>query len=113
MKAILLAGLVSIWAVVASAHSPLMATTPANEATLAEIPTEIALIFKNNIRLTRVTSAHENGDPMKVEISSQTKFATDFLLPFNGVERGDYIIEWRGLGEDGHALNGSFVFTVK
>jgi len=26
---------------------------------------------------------------------------------------GIYEVEWRGLGADGHALNGTFSFTVK
>jgi len=26
---------------------------------------------------------------------------------------GNYLIEWRGLGGDGHALNGTFSFTVE
>ena len=93
MKAVLLAGLVSIWAVAASVHLPLNATTPASEAIVAEVPTEIALTFKNENRLTRVTFSNTKADPIKLNLSSQTKFATDFLLPFVGIERGDYPIK--------------------
>ncbi len=29
------------------------------------------------------------------------------------VGAGVYVVEWRGLGSDGHALNGTFSFTVE
>lgn len=46
MKTILLAGFIGIWATNAIAHSPLESTTPANEAIIAEVPTEVLFDFK-------------------------------------------------------------------
>jgi methionine-rich copper-binding protein CopC len=34
-------------------------------------------------------------------------------LPMQDMGPGSYVVEWRGLGADGHALNGTFNFTVK
>ena len=34
-------------------------------------------------------------------------------LPMQDMGPGSYVVEWRGLGTDGHALNGTFNFTVK
>ena len=47
MKKILLAGLIGIWATGAMAHSPLDGTTPANEATVTEMPTEVLMDFNH------------------------------------------------------------------
>jgi methionine-rich copper-binding protein CopC len=41
MKKILFAGLLGIWTTGAMAHSPLDGTTPVNEATVTEMPTEV------------------------------------------------------------------------
>ena len=40
-------------------------------------------------------------------------FTKRYQIPFEAVGVGKYLIEWRGLGEDGHALNGNFSFTVE
>ena len=41
------------------------------------------------------------------------QFAQEFALPMQDMGPGSYVVEWRGLGADGHALNGTFNFTVK
>ena len=47
MKKILFAGLIGIWATGAMAHSPLDGTTPVNEATVTEMPTEVLMDFNH------------------------------------------------------------------
>ena len=113
MKAILLAGMIGIWATGAMAHSPLDATTPANEATVTEMPTEVLMGFKGDIRLTRVVITHADTHRMDVDLGEQTAFTQEFALPMHDMGAGTYVIEWRGLGVDGHALNGSFSFSVE
>ena len=49
-----------------------------------------------------------------VESSRQRDgLAQEFALPMQDMGPGSYVVEWRGLGADGHALNGTFNFTVK
>ncbi len=113
MKTILLAGMIGIWATGAMAHSPLDATTPANEAAVTEMPTEVLMGFKGDIRLTRVVITHADTHSMDMDLGEQTAFTQEFALPMHDMGTGTYMIEWRGLGVDGHALNGSFSFTVE
>ena len=113
MKTILLAGLIGIWAIGAIAHSPLDATTPANEATVTEMPTEVLMDFKDDMRLTRVAITHADTHSMEMDLGEQTDFTQEFSLPMHGMGTGVYVVEWRGLGSDGHALNGTFSFTVE
>lgn len=113
MKNLLLAGMIGIWATSAFAHSPLDATTPANEAVVPEAPSVVALDFKGDIRLTRVTMAHAGKQSMDMDLGDQTAFTQGFSLPLEDMGAGEYLIEWRGLGDDGHALNGTFSFTVE
>ena len=113
MKELLLAGLVLVWASIATAHSPLKSTTPENEAIITEAPTEIRLNFGNDIHLTRLTVTHAAGKKDKLDLGTYPGFTKRYQIPFEVVGVGKYLIEWRGLGEDGHALNGNFSFTVE
>lgn len=113
MKNILLAGMIGIWATSAMAHSPLDSTTPANEAIVAEAPSEIALDFKGNIRLTRMKMTYADNPSVNLDLSGHDGFISDYSVPMATMGSGIYVIEWRGLGDDGHALNGAFKFTVE
>ncbi|MDJ0820193.1 MAG: copper resistance protein CopC [Paracoccaceae bacterium] len=95
------------------AHSPLQGTSPADGAVVAAAPAEVSLTFGRNIRLTRVSWSHAEGGSGQFDLAGQTAFTTEFALPFDGVGPGRYVIEWRGLGDDGHPQNGSFTFVVE
>ena len=113
MKQLLLTAMIGLWATGAVAHSPLEATTPANEATVAEVPSEITMDFKGEIRLTRVSMTHAETHNANLDLNRFDGFVSSYAIPLQGMGSGDYLIEWRGLGADGHALNGSFSFTVE
>ena len=113
MKIILCAGAIAIWATTAVAHSPLDGTTPANGSIVSEMPVEVLMDFKGDIRLTRVTLAHAGSPALNIDLGAQKTFTQEFILPMQDMGPGTYVVEWRGLGADGHALNGKFGFTVK
>jgi len=103
MKKILLAGVIGLWATGVMAHSPLDGT----------MPVEVLMDFKGDIRLTRVSITHADTHSMEMDLGDQTAFAQEFILPMHDMGAGLYVVEWRGLGSDGHALNGTFSFTVE
>ena len=113
MKNNLCAGVIAFWATTAVAHSPLDGTIPANEAIVSEMPAEVLMDFKGDIRLTRVTLTHAGSSAKNLDLAGQKTFTQEFTLPMEDVGPGAYVVEWRGLGADGHALNGKFSFTVK
>lgn len=113
MKKSIFAVMSAIWATGAIAHSPLDATLPADEAIVAKAPSEIILDFKGDIRLTRVTMSYAEDTSVDLDLSGHDGFISDYTIPLEAMGRGDYVIAWRGLGDDGHALNGTFTFTVE
>ncbi|TMM51176.1 copper resistance CopC family protein [Sulfitobacter sabulilitoris] len=113
MKHHFLAAALSLLATGVLAHSPLKATTPADGAVAGAVPTEVTMTFMRDIRLTRVQATHADHDPVDLDLGDQTSFATGFALPLEGMGPGTYVIEWRGLGDDGHPLTGRFGFTVE
>ena len=112
MKRLATFALVSTLATAAFAHSRVDTTTPENGAVIAEVPAEISFNFASDMRLTRVDMTHQDHPPVRLDLGNQTKFDRVFTLPLQGMGAGNYRIEWRGLGVDGHALRGAFTFTV-
>ena len=113
MKKILLASMIGMWATGAMAHSPLDGTTPANETIVTEMPSEVLMDFKGDIRLTRVSISQADTDATEMDLGDQTAFTQEFALPMHDMGAGEYVVEWRGLGSEGQALNGTFSFTVE
>ena len=113
MKKPLITAFIGVWATGAMAHSPLETTLPANEAIVAEVPTEVMLDFKGKIRLTRVSMTHADHPSENLDLTGFKGFISEYAIPLQPMGTGVYVIAWRGLGADGHALNGSFSFTMK
>lgn len=113
MKKIWLAGMIAIWATGAMAHSPLDETRPDSGAVVGEMPSEILMSFKGDIRLTRVTITHAEKHSMDMDLGAQNTFMQEFALPMHDMGAGGYTVEWRGLGADGHVPSGSFSFRVE
>ncbi|MBA84201.1 MAG: copper resistance protein CopC [Rhodobacteraceae bacterium] len=112
MKTLVTAALISTLASGAFAHSRVDTTTPENGAVMAEVPAEIGFNFAADIRLTRVDMTHQDHPPVRLDLGGQTSFDRVFTLPLQSMGDGIYRIEWRGLGVDGHAMQGAFTFTV-
>lgn len=112
MKQITTIALVSMIATSAFAHSQVDTTTPENGAVVVEVPSEVSLNFSDEIRLTRVQMIHQDLHTVPLDLGDQTSFDHVFTLPLQGMGDGIYRIEWRGLGVDGHAMQGAFTFTV-
>jgi len=96
----------------AYAHSKVDTTTPSNQAALADVPAQIDLDFAKKIRLTKVELTHESATTVSLDLDGLTRFERAFSLPIQNMGDGTYHIEWRGLGMDGHAMQGEFTFEV-
>ena len=97
----------------AFAHSKVNTTAPENEAVVAEVPETITLNFADKIRLIKVDVTHLDHPTVELDLGDQKSFATEFIVPLIGMGAGSYKIEWHGLGIDGHAMTGKFMFTVE
>lgn len=113
MKSLLLAAAIAISSGTAMAHSPLELTVPSNEAKMTAEPETIDMTFKKGIRLTKVSMTHANHPAVSLELAGAKGFITEYSLPMQKMGPGIYLIEWRGLGQDGHTVNGDFTFSVE
>lgn len=98
----------------ALAHSPVKETSPANEAVLEAVPDMLHMTFAAPARVMKVTMTHSKGDAThesRLEIPTRDTVEEIHLTPeFMG--SGNYLVEWRALGGDGHVLKGTFSFQV-
>ncbi|MEO9576740.1 MAG: copper resistance CopC family protein [Tateyamaria sp.] len=112
MKTIILAGCVGVLlATNAWAHSSVEKSTPANGATVASVEA-VELRFDDPMRVTAISMTGPDG---QVEFERETGMdaVTEFrALPPNVLPSGNYSVDWRGLSEDGHPMQGTFTFTV-
>ena len=113
MKHLALFALLACLAPVAVAHSPVDTTTPENGAVITDVPADISLNFVNDIRLTRVEMTHADHPSVQLDLGDQKSFDRSFTLPLEAMGDGIYRLEWRGLGIDGHVMQGEFTFTVE
>ena len=109
---LLMIGVMSVGSI-AFSHSKVDTTNPANGAVLAEAPASIDLTFGGKIRLTKVILQREGQAPIHLDLSGYKRFENSFSFPNPSEDIGRYTIEWRGLGADGHVMQGTFTFTVE
>jgi methionine-rich copper-binding protein CopC len=97
----------------AFAHTPLASSVPKDKATLTIAPKGIILNFKNGIRLTKVVLTRVGTNGIKLKLDNKKKFQADCIFVIDDPNSGDYLIEWRGLGQDGHVMKGQFTYKVE
>ena len=97
----------------ALAHSEKESMTPENGAVLDAVPETIGLRFNDGMRLTKVEMTHAETHTESLDLGTQSGFVKEFSLPLTSMGPGTYQIEWRGLGVDGHPMNGAFSFEVR
>ncbi|WP_253276951.1 copper resistance CopC family protein [Ruegeria sp. 6PALISEP08] len=111
IKQTLIGLVVAMAPMLAAAHSKSEATTPADGATVTEVP-ELSMRFDDPMLIISVTLTSPDGD---VEIDRETGMdpAIEFrAMPLEDLAPGSYRFDWRGMASDGHPMQGSFSFTV-
>ena len=95
----------------ALAHSRSSLTVPADGATVRAVET-IEMRFDAPMRVTGVRLLRMD-DEIAIRRETGMEPATEFrAVPAADLAPGAYEVEWRGLSDDGHVMQGSFGFTV-
>lgn len=110
-RSIILALPLALLAGAAMAHTKAEGTTPADGATVAEV-SMLHMVFDAPMR---VIAAGLTRDGAEVAIERET--GMELVLEFHAVPAeplapGTYRLDWRGMAEDGHPMQGGFGFTV-
>ena len=103
---------VSLQALPAAAHSPVISSSPADGDVLAAAPQAIEVKFRGTARLVRLalTGAQSGEVALSEEHLMVEKHRHTVVLP--AIAADEYEVRWRALSADGHVVKGSFSFTV-
>jgi copper resistance protein C len=115
IRRVSLAALVAIVVVTpAIAHSLLLESSPAAEASLTMPPSQLTLRFNNRIekRLSRITVLDERGAAHDLAIAVADGGADRLTAAVPPLAPGAYRVEWHVLSTDGHVVSGSFGFRL-
>lgn len=100
------------------AHTRLESSSPAADAVLRQPPTELRLRFSTAVepRLTGATLLGASGDTVLVAVASPEPGSGNraYVVPVPAaLGPGEYMVEWRTAGADGHVIQGGFSFVVE
>ncbi len=112
LGALLPADAYAAWAV--PVHAELRSVTPANGATLAGPPTELVLVFNEDVNPAFVqVSLTRAGAPVALAAPTVTHGTVTMPVPSGAeVGAGAYRIAYRVVSTDGHPVSGASEFTV-
>lgn len=95
----------------ARAHSRLVESTPAAEATVHEAPREITLTFSAPVRLTALVIVRNGASEQKLAPLPAGSH-TQFRVPAPELAPGKYVVSWSAVSGDGHVGSGTLQFQV-
>lgn len=97
----------------ARAHDGLVRTTPGSGAAVTSSPTVVELEFTGEPLPLGTQVVVTGPDGQSVSDGAAEISGRSVVQPLaGGVPAGAYSVEWRSTSSDGHALTGSFAFTV-
>lgn len=96
-------------------HLHLVKSTPREGDVLTAVPTAVRLWFsqKPEVSLTTIRLLREDSSVVNLGKVARTDDSLSVAAPVTaGLMPGGYIVTWRTLSKDGHAVRGSYQFTV-
>ena len=114
-RSVIVAVFVGAVPMVASAHSYLVRSEPADGSVAAPPPQTLRLTFGKPIEanFAKITVLHEGKAAAPNPAPEVDAAGTTVTVPLQSPEPGHYRIEWSVLGRDGHRTNGAFSFEAK
>jgi copper transport protein len=95
------------------AHARLLRTVPADGTVLGKAPTQVRVVFADNVRPSSGIRAIRNGGGSVLDGKPRVVGGRVLVLPLRpGLADGDYTVLWRVLSDDGHTVAGVLAFGV-
>jgi methionine-rich copper-binding protein CopC len=95
----------------ALAHAHLLMTVPVDHSAILAMPAQVTLQFTEAVRITALSIEKKGGkDKVVLKVPADAKATIHADAPT--LKAGAYLLNWRGLSDDGHVTNGTVHFTV-
>jgi methionine-rich copper-binding protein CopC len=97
----------------ASAHNALVSSTPAGDAMLAAAPAAVSLVFTETLNPDFTTVAVSDAARTRVATGPPVIDGATGIVPVTqALSNGAYTVAYRVVSVDGHAVQGSYRFTL-
>ncbi|MCE5973113.1 copper resistance protein CopC [Sinirhodobacter sp. WL0062] len=96
----------------ALAHAEKEGTRPADGAVLTAPPETLGMNFDMPMRVTLIALTDQDGNEHALTRHDGMQPVTAFDAVPPALPSGIYTVEWRGLADDGHPMQGRFSFEV-
>ena len=95
-------------------HNHLVKSSPSNGEQLASAPKEVRLWFNERpeIPFTSVTLMQADSTKIATIKAVATPDSMVAAIPLPALTQGKYLVNWRTASSDGHAIRGTFGFTI-
>ncbi len=111
--AIAVAAVVMVPPRTASAHAVLLATDPVDQTRLAAVPERVTLEFNEPVSVATGGVRVYDGEARRIDDGEPAVTGPDVSVEVaDDLDDGAFVVTWRGLSADGHAVRGAFTFTV-
>ena len=98
----------------AFAHSQLTEILPEDNVTYNEVPPQIEMKFKSEVKLVKINLIRVDiKEKIKLDSSLMKNKSNNYSVPMPKLDAGIYRFEWRALSPDGHIIKGKSDFEVK
>jgi len=115
MKARLLATLLAAAALSAApafAHGGMMETSIHDKASFAQAPADFKVTFEHESAITSIMLMTVDKTMFALDFKPSKTLGKDFTVPLPKLPAGSYILSWKSMAKDGHAMPGAVRFTV-
>ena len=115
IRSIFAVGAVALVATAFAMHLRLVKSAPRDGELVTSIPTEIRLWFsqKPEVGLTTVKLFREDSTVVELGKVARTEDSLSVKVPVeNALVAGTYLVTWRTVSKDGHAVRGSYHFNM-
>lgn len=100
--------------VTAQAHDQLLSSTPAADDRLTFAPESVELVYSSEVIALGVIALVVDDSGRDWVEAEPTVDGTTVTVPLaDGLDGGDYRIQWRVVSSDGHAISGEIPFAVE
>lgn len=108
-------GVTAVLATTTAMHLRLVKSAPSSGEVVTTMPTEIRLWFsqKPEVGLTTVKLLRADSTAVEVPKVVSTEDSLSVRVPLDkALVPGTYIVSWRSVSKDGHAVRGSYNFNM-
>lgn len=111
LKTYLAVSTFSLCATAALAHTKLQASIPAEGSKLTSPPSSITLQFSEATQITALTLRKEKATEQQLGPLPRDA-AAKVTVSVPKLEPGNYVVNWRAVGDDNHVMKGELHFSV-